>query len=490
MIELAQSGSRNRPGGQLEAVQPGSNGKVGRLGTRDRWRGLVLEAAAALGLPLVLFALLRPEAYGLTPNGLDPAFYTGYAMNFDDVLNAVGDGHYFVSRWSAYYPNYLLDIIAGPSAGRLLLRLFLSSAVLLSIWSLRRSWSWGQRILIGTLALSLPMFVRAFLTDYPEYIVVSLGICLVCLALRERQSIWSGLALGSLAGLMVVANPLAVTVAILPIAAAVGFGARGWRDRSLLVVTVAAGGVLVLGFGWLWFRWRYGIPNVYQPTVDFVVDRAGVRDPLKSPRLDWMGRFTWLYSVPILLVGFAGLALLRKVRLGRTELVAIGLCATQYAYQWFDQFVRDGDGLEISYYWSYVLPATIAVLALAIGRVTKRARTSVLLVVAGAWCALMLAGVPQSLRLPAGLWFVVVVLVAIGVAAAVTLRIGAAAGGSDRPALVRLDPDRRAFLRPDRLPPLQHEREVRRALQRALGGNGPRVRRDALVRRPDGLHPR
>ena len=73
------------------------------------------EVAAALALSLVLYVVLRPENYGLTPTHLDPFFYSGYAINFDDVMNAVQDRHYFVSRWSAYYPGYIADALAGHS---------------------------------------------------------------------------------------------------------------------------------------------------------------------------------------------------------------------------------------------------------------------------------------------------------------------------------------------------------------------------------------
>ena len=38
-------------------------------------------------------------------NGIDAFFYTGYAQNLGDVIALSGDGHYFVSRWTAYLPN-------------------------------------------------------------------------------------------------------------------------------------------------------------------------------------------------------------------------------------------------------------------------------------------------------------------------------------------------------------------------------------------------
>lgn len=45
--------------------------------------------------------LLKPDLFGLVPNGLDPMFYTGYSINLDDVLTVNGNQHYFVTQWSS-----------------------------------------------------------------------------------------------------------------------------------------------------------------------------------------------------------------------------------------------------------------------------------------------------------------------------------------------------------------------------------------------------
>ena len=127
-----------------------------------------------------LYIVLRPENYGLTPNSLDPVFYSGYAINFDDVMNAVGARHYFVSRWSAYYPGYSPMRLRDPSSAACLLRLVLASGLLLGIWRFghSRGWRRPQMVFIGILIITMPMFVRAFFTDYVEYMVVTLGLVL------------------------------------------------------------------------------------------------------------------------------------------------------------------------------------------------------------------------------------------------------------------------------------------------------------------------
>ena len=378
---------------------------------------------AALALSLALYVVLRPENYGLTPNSLDPFFYSGYAINFDDVMNAVQDRHYFVSRWSAYYPGYIADALAGPFVGRLLLRLVLAAAILLSIWGMGRRWRWtrAQQLLIGVLVLTMPMFVRAFFTDYVEYMVVALGICLVAMCLRERQTALSAAISGALAALIVVANPIAITSIVLPLAVCVLLGGRRVRDKAFIAAVIAGAGAVVVMGGLVIFRWRYGIDNVYQPSIDFIRTYRG-GDELQSPRLEWLWHFTWLFATPIVLVSAAGLAWRRSVRFERVEVVAFAMAGLQYLYQWLDQFVRDGNGLEMSYYWSFAYPTFAVAFALFVGRLT-RAISSVPLVIGSlAWILFLLIGVPDAFRLPAGVGFAIVALVVVGGAVAVCRR--------------------------------------------------------------------
>ncbi len=90
-------------------------------GEPQRWwaRGWITWVALALA-PVVLFVLLRPDWYYLQ-NGLDPYFYTGYAQNFDDVLQ-LGAKHYFVTRWSLYLPQVYLVALFGPVGGYIVFR--------------------------------------------------------------------------------------------------------------------------------------------------------------------------------------------------------------------------------------------------------------------------------------------------------------------------------------------------------------------------------
>lgn len=381
-------------------------------------------AGASLGLPLALYIVLRPENYGLTPNGLDPVFYSGYAINFDGVMKSVGDRYYFVSRWSVYYPTYIADAIAGPFVGRLLWRLVVASAILCALWSLGRrfAWSRAQQFLVGTLVLAMPFFVRAFFTDYTEHVVVAAGICLICLCLRQRHSARIGLVMGALVGLILVANPIAISV-VAPCTIVAVIMSHSWRARFVLCATVATGAIAVIVGGLLLFRWRYGINNVYKPTIDFIKTyKTQIPDQWKDNRLLWLGNFTWLYAPPILIIGAVSIARVRKITFHRAEIAALVLCGVQYAFQWLDQFVRGAYGLELSFYWAYMYPTFAVALALVVARLTKGCRERTLVALGLGWILFMFVGVPHALRLPSGWVFAAVAFFVLAMIAAVAKR--------------------------------------------------------------------
>ena len=375
-----------------------------RIFRRLTWLGSVKQGVGVLIFVVVLYATLRPENFGVTPNGLDPLFYTGYTINFDDILNAAGTDRYFISRWSAYLPVYALSRLAGPFMGRLLFRLFLAMAIARSVKLLgkARGWTTSQNLLAIALLLTMPMFVRAFFTDYVEYFVVSVGVCLVALCVRGRRSWVTDVAVGGSAGLMIVANPVAVTAVFIPLLAYTLIGIVGVRRRfvSSLLVTISIAVVILSGL--ILFRFRYGIENVYEPTITFIKNHHG-RDPLKSSKLAWLGLFTWLYA-PAMLIAVAMIGVARaRGRNFRHEAVALAICTFQYLYQWADQFVRDGDGLEIPYYWSFMYPSFGIALILVVSRLNEAWRPRCHLAVGILWVAALLVGVPSALRLPQGL---------------------------------------------------------------------------------------
>ena len=376
---------------------------------------------ASLGLPLILYVILRPENYGLTPNSLDPVFYTGYSINFDDILNAVGDRHYFVSRWTAYYPMYIFSKLFGPLSGRLLWRLALASMILCLLWSLGRRLGWrrSQQCLVGVLVLTMPIFVRAFFTDYVEYSVVGFGLCLACLCIREKQTLVTAAAAGVLGASMIIANPISIKEVAISMLVALVFSASQVWNRLMFVGVTAATGVATIIGGLVMFRWRYGIKNVYRPSIEFARTFVLVNDPWRSPRLEWLAKFTWIFAPAVLIVGAIALVHRLGIRPRRIEVAALTLCAGQYAGQWLEQFARHGHGLDLSYYASFSYPSFAVAIAVVVGRLTANTRDWAIAGIGAAWIGLLLVGVPNALRLPPGVWFALTALVVVVVAVVV-----------------------------------------------------------------------
>lgn len=398
------------PAAQPVDPPPGDDPTVRRVDVRLRFLLPVL-------LPLGLFVVLRPERYGLVPNSLDPVFYTGYSLNFDDVLNAATDRHYFVTRWTAYLPVFAFDKVLGPMASRLLWRWILAALVTASLVHLGRRLGWRpvQTVAAAVLVLSSPMFLRAFLTDYVEYMVVAIGVVLVVLALRERQTVLTAVAIGVCSGAVLVANPASFVMVATCCITALVMESGGWKRRARLVVMAAVSAVGVILAGLLLFRWRYGIDNVYQPSIDFARTYEGDPDAWKSPRLDWLGHYTWIYTPALVLVAVAVITRLRRIQWRRPEKAVFVLCAVQYAWHWADQFGRNGFGLELSFYWSFVLPPFLVAMSVVVARMTDSVSPKLLLGVVAGWLLVLMVGVPHWLDLPAGWWLLPIVAVVVAV---------------------------------------------------------------------------
>jgi hypothetical protein len=358
------------------------------------------HCVASLALPVVLFWATRPEQYSLTPNGLDPFFYTGYVTNFDDIAREIGDKYYFVSRWSAYLPGRLFAELAGPSNGRLWYRLFLTSAVLLSFWSLGRRWEWkaGQKLLVGLSIVASPIFARSLFTDYVEHFVVPAGCVLVSQAMHTSRTVARSLVLGVLFALIAVANPYA----ILPVLPALLVYCVSLPPSPFEIlkrgVPIGLGASLTIIAGLFWYRSHYGIQNVYLPTFTFMRNNVGFVDPLRSPRLDWMTAFLWIYVPGLILVVMRfGKTFWNDAKAGGYTIVW-WILASFYAFQWFDQFLRHGPSLEIPYYFVLIYPATALVLALLIG--SKRWTLAQVSFMTVSWILLVLRIGPLKYRMP------------------------------------------------------------------------------------------
>ena len=217
---------------------------------------------------------------------------------------------------------------------------------------------------------------------------------------------------------MIVANPGSMFIVMVCSVCALVVMRDTWPRRLAFVAVVSTSAVAVLVGGLVWFRWRYNVPNVYQPTIDFIRTYPGDPDAWRSPRRDRMGRYLWVYIPLVVFVIAIALRVLRQVRFTRLETAAVLVSVVVYAYQWFEQFARGGFSLEVSFYWSYGLPTLLIALVVVVNRLIEDlAERWVWAMIAG-WVALLVVGIPGALRLPPGLMFALVALIVAGVIAA------------------------------------------------------------------------
>jgi hypothetical protein len=159
----------------------------------------------------IVAIFLKPDLFGLVPNGLDPMFYLGYEINLSDVLEAAGNKHYFVSRWTSYLPAHFTSLLFGPYWGRLVLRILMVAVLSEAIWRFLANLGIRAhaRLLSIFLLVTSPLFVRAFTTDYPEYFIIWASLLMAVLSFTERATWKRSVLMGALAASISIANPTA-----------------------------------------------------------------------------------------------------------------------------------------------------------------------------------------------------------------------------------------------------------------------------------------
>ena len=367
----------------------------------------VFASIAAVGFAV---ALLRPDFYHVQ-NGLDPLFYTGQSLHLGRIVELGGAGHYFISRWTVYLPSALVGEVLGGRQAYLvvhlaLLALFVSCIALLRPTSVRPV----HAVPIALAVALSPLTMRAVFVDYSDSVIVPVGLAMVVVSACARPRLgWSAL-LGALGAALVVANPFGGVIAVI---CAVAYATRiRWRSWWQHVLAMWAAAVAVFVVGALMFSVRYGIGNIYEPTVDFMAANVGLRDALKSPRHLWLTYRLWIYLPPLTVAAAAAFRFGRGIRWNRSEITVFAICASQYLFNVAYQFLRDGTTLEIHYYFAYAIPSYSAAVAVLLYRLLEpcRARTSVLLSIG----IVAIVGVVWSeQRIDLGSWVAALVLLAL-----------------------------------------------------------------------------
>ena len=234
----------------------------------------------------------------------------------------------------------------------------------------RRWWNTATLWLVVVVTLCSPLLLRPLFSDYSDAVYVPMGIAIITLLALWPSSPAAGAVAGVAAGLAVAANPVAVTIALSALGAWVVIS-QSWRRRIIVAGSFGGGFIAVIVVSALWFRVRYGLDELYQPTVEFLRDRAGTADAIRSPRLLWLGYYLWIYLPALVLLTAVWLHKRRGWRMEPGQRVILASCALQYAFQIWSEFARKGTTLEAPFYWSYMVPSLLLATAVVIGQIAK-----------------------------------------------------------------------------------------------------------------------
>lgn len=351
----------------------------------------------------IVAIFLKPDLFGLVPNGLDPMFYLGYQINLDDALEAAGNKHYFVSRWTSYLPAHFTSLLFGPYWGRLVLRLLMVAVLSEAIWRFLANLEIRAhaRLLSIFLLVTSPLFVRAFTTDYPEYFIIWASLLMAVLSFTERATWKRSVLMGALAASISIANPTATILSSFILVNYVFNEICAQKSRKVLkeasVVILSFLTVILSGF--VLFKYWYGVENIYQPTLDFIKNFASPDvDGWRTPTRKWLLYFGWLY-LPIL-YSIAAISIAKS-----STRKVLFRCAflTLSIFLWHIYLeTQNGHALETSFYWSMLLSPALLTITVVVSTVFTSLHSWHSLALMTGVLFLYQYNIPQNIRLPHG----------------------------------------------------------------------------------------
>jgi 4-amino-4-deoxy-L-arabinose transferase-like glycosyltransferase len=338
---------------------------------RRALRSPLLEALALLLSPLAAFFGLH-VARMVRPDMIDPFLYTAYAQNGPDLIARYGDHFYYWVRLGFLLPARASYLAFGALPGFYLLRYALALVAVVPVYLLfRRLHGRAAGALAVVVALSSPVVLRAWGTDYPDSAAVSYlfagTACLVMpAASRRRRLVWV-----TLAGLSfsLALHSQAISAPLIA-AAVLAYAAVNLRREPLDVLAhlavMALCAVAVSAALAAVAQPVFGSSDIISPTVDAARHFQTPREVAKWHSRNWR----WVLNDPYLLVPpvvVAGWLVARLGRLrgrgSRAELaVVVALALQVLAYTWL-QFFGNSATLEYYFYSSMLWPGACLVTA-------------------------------------------------------------------------------------------------------------------------------
>jgi hypothetical protein len=379
-----------------------------------------LERVGVLLVPVVVFVVLG--ARSLEPiNGQDGYLYIGMVARLEDFLVRFPEAYYGM-RFGYTLPSVAFTRVFGFELGHHLLR-FLLLGIVCGLAGAGRVLTPRHAALAAVLFCASPLVLVSTFSTY----TMSIGaLCFVVGALVLARDGDGSSADTWRVGAGCIALAVAWNchiVALLPSAAVIGVAlvdrarVSGATRRTLFRGTCAAAAgsafVVAVGVTTLWVR--YGITDVYGPTLR-QADR-GAGDQFRYGGIGWLSYRHYLLVVPVgAIVGWmawrsedhpALRTLLRRMTLSTVAVSGV--------YVWFQWFRRE-PLLEMYFHSGPLLVLAVSTLAISVASVLQRARRWYLdLFAAAAVIACFYGGarVPTSLAVPSA--FAVIVLAAVSV---------------------------------------------------------------------------
>ena len=405
-----------------------------------KWQSALLDVLAVFALPILTLALFGASQW-VPPYSPDSQFYFGLSNFASDLTQHLTDPAYYWTRIGLIGPLHALINAVGYESAYLVWRCALLVLTVLPVYLLTKSSMGRLAASISVVIVATNTTVLVTLADvYPSSAAIA-GMSLLagfgCIAIVSETSRarWIAAAVaGGAAGWLPAIH--IGTVAVCVASSCCILLMLGVRFRLKAWTPVLAFGVASLASFCIFLLWaRLLFPGLDWWSANFDRVTQTNWDGYHEPDLNWLWTDPNLLVVPLALaVGL--IALTRKSSVRPVLVVSCALLAAVSAIALVQQFVFDGQNLQLPYYYSQLWPFALMVIALgAVSVCTDRWQTLGVLIA----CVVLLplAGFSQFHFgwIPAGILIALIALLAFSVSVLITDmgikiagRIGVAAG--------------------------------------------------------------
>ncbi len=348
--------AEQRPAAQTASHPLGRPTPVSRLTAATLVPWAVVLLAPALGFLLLRAPLLNQLGF------LDPWLYSGYGWTPAHHVALFG-WPYYADRFTVVLPIAVSTGLLGPVPAYLVLHYVLVAGCggLLYL-AVRRFASWPVATAAVCLLMLNPFFVRLVSWDYTPFISLPCtigGAALWYLGSTRARALWTALGAGILLSAALYANvgaagPVLPALLGVEAIAALRSGRRALVTLVLRVCAMVAGGLLVLGIGYLVYQAYVGsfpLKSMFQATIDLIRSSGQTAADYRVSPSIFLRTMPHLYAP--LLVCLGTVLVLGRSLFGNTLRARMAQFAIAYTLViWLYRFAANSDVVEIWFYYN------------------------------------------------------------------------------------------------------------------------------------------